>query len=458
MCEICSYHYRIRMNSINRIFNKSFFFTFSIIHLLTFSAKSQEIKSYTLQQALKIACENNKQIKKNKLVAERSKEFITEAKEFRLPDMDFHTSYSRITNLTEFESLGLKKHSFTQTIPEMYDITSSIKLPIYEGNKINNLVKKAQQENELDEIYLKKTIHNIQMQVVIQFLKIYELQEVQKVIKERITEEKERLKEIKTLYKNGVLTKNEILRGELQLADRELALLTNEKELKIAKNDFKVLVQLDEKFDFHIDTSNINELITKKSDYTTLLEKTLRNEEIEFVEKEIELTKTQFKLAKANYYPKINLFGSYSFKYPNYMFFPPSPYLYSLGQIGIELRYNLSELYKNSTKMEIAKQSTSIQEANLKIVTDEMKSQIFNAYTQYEEVIDKILVVKKAVVLAEENYRIVRVKYSNQLVLMTEMIDADNALLQTKFNEIALQINAIYKYYQLLHIAGIIGE
>ena len=43
------------------------------------------------------------------------------------------------------------------------------------------------------------------------------------------------------------------------------------------------------------------------------------------------------------------------------MFFPPSPYLYSLGQIGIELRYNLSELYKNSTKMEIAKQSTSIQ-------------------------------------------------------------------------------------------------
>ena len=38
------------------------------------------------------------------------------------------------------------------------------------------------------------------------------------------------------------------------------------------------------------------------------------------------------------------------------------------------------------------------------------------------------------------------------------MIDADNALLHTKFNEIALQINAIYKYYQLLHIAGIIGE
>lgn len=446
------------MKSFYSFFNKSFLCFLGTLPLFTSSLFGQEIKSYTLQEVLKIAQKNNIQVKKTALLTERSKEVITETKELRLPDVNFHSSYSRISNLTEFENLGLEKHSFTKTIPEMYDVTSSIKMPIFEGNKINNLIKKAQQENELDEIYLKKTIHDIQMQVVIQFLKIYELQEYQKVILDRIVAEKEQLKEIKTLHRNGVVTKNEVIRGELQLADRELALLTNEKELKIAKNDFKILLQLDESVNFILDTSNEIGTINEKTNYSSLLEKTLKNEEIALAEKEIEITKTDLNLTKSNYYPKINLLGSYSFKYPNYMFFPPSPYLYSLGQIGVELHYNLSDLYKNKSRMEIAKKNTAIQELNLKVVEDEMKSKIFNAYTQYEEVLDKILVAKKSVVLAEENYRIVQVKYLNQLVLITEMLDADNALLQAKFNEIALQINSIYQHYQLLHIAGIIGE
>lgn len=446
------------MKSFYSFFNKSFLCFLGTLPLFTSSLFGQEIKSYTLQEVLKIAQKNNIQVKKTALLTERSKEVITETKELRLPDVNFHSSYSRISNLTEFENLGLEKHSFTKTIPEMYDVTSSIKMPIFEGNKINNLIKKAQQENELDEIYLKKTIHDIQMQVVIQFLKIYELQEYQKVILDRIVAEKEQLKEIKTLHRNGVVTKNEVIRGELQLADRELALLTNEKELKIAKNDFKILLQLDESINFILDTSNEIGTINEKTNYSSLLEKTLKNEEIALAEKEIEITKTDLNLTKSSYYPKINLLGSYSFKYPNYMFFPPSPYLYSLGQIGVELHYNLSDLYKNKSRMEIAKKNTAIQELNLKVVEDEMKSKIFNAYTQYEEVLDKILVAKKSVVLAEENYRIVQVKYLNQLVLITEMLDADNALLQAKFNEIALQINSIYQHYQLLHIAGIIGE
>lgn len=446
------------MKSFYSFFNKSFLCFLGTLPLLTSSLFGQEIKSYTLQEVLKIAQKNNIQVKKTALLTERSKEVITETKELRFPDVNFHSSYSRISNLTEFENLGLEKHSFTKTIPEMYDVTSSIKMPIFEGNKINNLIKKAQQENELDEIYLKKTIHDIQMQVVIQFLKIYELQEYQKVILDRIVAEKEQLKEIKTLHRNGVVTKNEVIRGELQLADRELALLTNEKELKIAKNDFKILLQLDESVNFILDTSNEIGTINEKTNYSSLLEKTLKNEEIALAEKEIEITKTDLNLTKSSYYPKINLLGSYSFKYPNYMFFPPSPYLYSLGQIGVELHYNLSDLYKNKSRMEIAKKNTALQELNLKVVEDEMKSKIFNAYTQYEEVLDKILVAKKSVILAEENYRIVQVKYLNQLVLITEMLDADNALLQAKFNEIALQINSIYQHYQLLHIAGIIGE
>ncbi|MOA42200.1 hypothetical protein D3C78_1642300 [compost metagenome] len=59
---------------------------------------------------------------------------------------------------------------------------------------------------------------------------------------------------------------------------------------------------------------------------------------------------------------------------------------------------------------------------------------------------------------ANENYRIVRMKYLNQLALITDMIDADNSLLEAKFTDVSAKVDAQLKYYQLQHAAGILNN
>ena len=44
------------------------------------------------------------------------------------------------------------------------------------------------------------------------------------------------------------------------------------------------------------------------------------------------------------------------------------------------------------------------------------------------------------------------------MVLITEMVDADNALLQAKYTKIATRIDAAMKHYELLHTAGLLNE
>jgi outer membrane protein TolC len=89
------------------------------------------------------------------------------------------------------------------------------------------------------------------------------------------------------------------------------------------------------------------------------------------------------------------------------------------------------------------------------VVANKMQDKIVKQYKQYEEIRDSFAVTDKAEALAEENYRLVKLQYLNQLVVLTEMVDADNALLQAKYNKISVRIDAAMKYYEMLHTAGL---
>ncbi|MBF7092353.1 TolC family protein [Flavobacterium sp. ALJ2] len=438
------------------------YFSKNLVFILVFQGvtalQAQQSNPISLQEAIKIAKENNKKILRSRIEADISKENIKETKELRLPEIDFNGGYSRITNLTEFKGGFLKDKAVTNSIPEMYNIGTAIKVPLYAGNKINNAIEIANQESKIAQVRSEKVENDIQLEVIGTYLGIQKMMELQKIIEENIKEEKSRLKEVQSLKNHGTITKNEVLRAELQLSDRELNSLTNSRNIKIALHELKTILQLPEEQEIAIDTTaSLNENVSLDN-YNYYLNNTLQNEEMRIANQEIEVKKTELKLIKGNFYPTINFFGDYNFKYPNYMFFPPNPYLYSLGQVGIEATFSLSGLYKNKTKVHIANSKIEWQKTQSEIVKNKVQDELFRNHTQYQEIVEKIIVVDKALELATENYRIVKLKYLNQLVLITEMVDADNALLQAKYNKIATRIDAEMKYYELLHIAGLLNN
>jgi outer membrane protein len=428
-----------------------------VLILFSISTLQSQVRSISLNEAIKLARENNRNILRSRLEISLSEQNIKENKNLRLPEIELNGMYSRITNITEFRGSGfLQDKVVTKAIPEIYEVRTAIKVPLYVGSKISNAIKIANQENQIAQIKKEKTENDIELDVVASYLSIYKMIELQKIFEENIKEEQSRLKEVQSLQKHGTVTKNEVIRAELQLSDRELNALTNSKNIKIALHDFKTLIQIPENEEVTIDTTaNLDEMNGIDS-YDSYKNKAFQNEEMRMADQEVNIKKTELKLAKGNYYPAINFFGNYGFNYPNYKFFPPNPYLYTLGQVGIEARFDISGLYKNKTKVQMANTRIQWQENQSEILKDKVQDELFKNHTQYQEILEKFAVVDKALELADENYRIVKLKYLNQLVLITEMVDADNALLQAKYNKISTRIDAVMKHYELLRTAGML--
>ncbi|MDE5976033.1 MAG: TolC family protein, partial [Muribaculaceae bacterium] len=61
---------------------------------------------------------------------------------------------------------------------------------------------------------------------------------------------------------------------------------------------------------------------------------------------------------------------------------------------------------------------------------------------------------QKSVELAERNYLVTSTRYSADMALITDMLDAANSRLEAQQQLVNARINIIYYYYKLLFITG----
>ncbi|MET3532155.1 outer membrane protein TolC [Chryseobacterium flavum] len=443
---------------MNMIFNACKYQCIALCLLLVSSLLHSQMADYqhlSLQQALETGLKNNKKIRMSHLQQEMAVTKEKDLKMEKLPDIEFHTSYNQVTNLFQHQDGLFNKATKYDVINGMYDFTLSASIPVYMGGKIKNSEKKASIDTEISSLRTHADQRQLKMEIITAFLQIHHLKEQQSLINDKMKEDSVNIRQVKVLKSNGVVTVNEVLRTSLQLSNHKMSWTELDNDIQIAEHKLKTILSLPENLEMHVDTED---LISDKADIPYINEVTEtalhKNESVEITHKNLSLKELEQKIIKANYLPKITAGGEYFLKYPNMMFFPPEPYAYRLGMIGINLTYPIENLYKNKYKMQEAKENIDMAKLQIEENEEKIRHSVYEAYKKFEETEQKVKIAEEAIEQAKENYRIVRTKYANKLSLITELIDADNAYLEAQSNLISVKINRQLKYYQLQYAIG----
>ncbi|WP_260446548.1 TolC family protein [Chryseobacterium lactis] len=408
-----------------------------------------------LQQAVEIGLKNNKNIQISHLKHTMSVTKEKDLKMEKLPDIEFHTSYNQVTNLFQHQNGVFNKATKYDVINGMYDFTSSASIPVYMGGKIKNTEKKAAIDTEISALKTHLDERQLKMEIITAFLQIHHLKEQQNLIHDKMKEDSVNIKQVKTLKANGVVTVNEVLRTSLQLSNHTMSWTELDNDIQIAEHQLKTILSLPENQEMHVDTENLISDSTSVPYIDQLMENALeKNESVEMTHKNLSLKELDQKITKANYLPKITAGGEYFLKYPNMMFFPPEPYAYRLGMIGVNLTYPIENLYKNKYRMQEARENIDLAKLQIEENEEKIRHNVYEVYKKFEETDQKVKIAEEAIHQAQENYRIVKTKYANKLSLITELIDADNTYLEAESNLISVKINRQLKYYQLQYTIG----
>ena len=322
-------------------------------------------------------------------------------------------------------------------------------MPLFTGGKIKYGIESARLLKKASELDLDNDKDEVIFNTTSAYINLYKSFQAINLVKENLHSSLARDTNFANLERNGLLARNDLLKSQLQSSNIELSLLDAETSNKLAIVNMDIMLGLPENTVLAVD-SNFTVTTTELKNFTDYESLALQSrKDIQALGFRKKAAATEIKSANADAYPGIALTGGYIAAYV-----PKVVTITNAVNIGIGVQYNLASLYKKNTKLLQAKARQTEVTANEELLTDAIRTEVNRDYQDVLLSQRKIVVYEKAFEQATENYRIINNKYNNSLVTITDLLDADVALLQSKLNISFARADAILAYNKLLLTSG----
>jgi len=431
----------------------------SIVYFLGLLFCSQSGKAqnslFTLEEIWVKAKEHNKELKVGALEVGKSEVLLKDAKSERLPEINANGSYSRLTNMPIYEHGIFHRPTVAPVINQSYIISAEASLNLYRGGKTKReiSIKKVELEATLNQQQL--SLADVKFKSASYFYELLRNLQLKDLTVQEIAYEEKQLTEIGHLYKNGTVLKSDLLRAELKISNQKMLLSEIENNISLSVQQLNIIMGRADQEPLDPVVKNIEIIEPYALSYEDYLAIAYKNSfEFRLSENAVALSNLNLQQVKSNILPKVDFFTSYDYTYPQSQFYPYSNALFGIGQAGVKVSMPISGLYLNKYKKAAALLKRNEQVVRHEIKQDEIRNEVRAAYLRYTEALERIEVARKNITQATEALRILKASYFNQQSLLTDLLDAETQLLQSKFDLTSAQVGAQVQFYQLQRKVG----
>lgn len=410
---------------------------------------AQNSRTLTMGEVLQLSVSNNAKIKVAQAKLNTLSANVEEAKEKKLPSLSLSASLMK-----PFNTLSVKSEipAIAQSGGASPDYVAfqqlNLGIPLFAGFKIKNGIAVAQYQKSIQEHQLESDKQDVATIATQGFINLYKAQQAIKVIQENLKRAHQRSSDFEKMEKNGLVARNDVMSVKLQESNVKLSLADAERNLKVLNYNLATFLSLPEGTEIVAELGNTDTAIL--SDISTLQQNSKeKREEYKILKEQEGIAKTQVELAKSAYYPTISATAGYINAW-----LPSIMQLNHITSVGVALNWDLSSFYKSKSSIEKAKlQQIEIAESQ-KAVEDQLKTEVYKAYQEYQLSQDKISVYKEALALANENYRVVKNKFDNGLSTTTDLLTSDIDELQAQLNLVYGEADVKWAYFNLQRQSG----
>lgn len=417
---------------------------------LKIAAQSQ-VRMLPVEELFRLGTENSLQLKAARIQEVISEDQQKTASTARLPNVQMGATAGVIGQPVVFQR-GLSHPIRPETPNYSQNYNIELTQPLYQGGKIQYNIRKADIQRQIALLHTTNDEAEIKLVLLQQYMDLFSYYKQREVLARNIEESERRLKDISRMKSEGLLTRNDELRSELQLTNDRLAYQEADNSIVLTSQQLDILLGLDESLQIVPDTSLLSKAIGMQ-DYETYVQLAYENYPgMQIARKNIQLAQNDIKLVRANYLPNLLLRAG------NTLARPLSTTLADMynnnWNVALSLSYNLSSLYQNKHRMHEAKQVVQLRQTAEEQLMQDIRIHVKAAYTRHREALDRVEALKLSVKQAEENYRIVQNRYLNQLSILTDLLDASSVRLTAELQLTVARTQTIYTYYELQRACG----
>ena len=434
---------------LNRLFLWVSVFCFSTA---TVSAQQPVEKKLRVDELFSLVIQNNPSLSVSKVDIQIAKQDVEVSKTERLPDLNVNASAMYIGDATILDkNLANATKVDMPHFGNIYSFEAS--QLIWKGGTVKNAIKAKSLQADLASLNYLYDEQDMKLLALGYYLDLYKLHNQADVYRQNIDLAEQRLENINRFFQQGMVTRNDLIRGELQISNLKLDLQRIENNRLILNKQLTVALGLPEEVQIVPDDGILEE--RSQAGLLASYQDAVQNHpSILMTKKAIELYEVSDKITKAERMPSLALFGGNTLQRP-ITSSSPALDMYSNGwNVGLSLNFNIASLYKTPKKVQLGQYEIERAHALANEAEQRLGIAVNAAYIKYNESLTQNKTFEKNRDLADENYRIMESKYNNQLAILLDMIDASNTKLDAELQHTNSEINILFAYYRLLKESG----
>ncbi len=206
---------------------------------------AQETRKLSLEESIQIGLENSELIHSSKMKVDYAEARWDEVKTNRLPSLKLNAAYTRLSEINPFVlNIPGGRIDISSSIVNNYIVRLSFQQPLFTGFKLagnSNIAvysyEAQKQEYTRDEQQLILDIKNA-------YWNLFKATKVKSVVDENVDLIKAHLTDVKNFFDNGLSTKNDVLKVQVQLAEAELRQIDANNGVQLARSNLNNIIGL----------------------------------------------------------------------------------------------------------------------------------------------------------------------------------------------------------------------
>jgi outer membrane protein len=423
-----------------------------VTSLMITNTRAQD-RTLSLDEAIKLGVQNSKVLKLSQSKIDQAVSRYNQAKDEALPSGKASLAYNRAEIPANHLSFGPSSSFNLPKSADAYLGIVSLNEPIFAGGKYRYARETTDLLTRVSRLDAEKDKDEITYDIINSFYNLYKILQSKRVVDSNLKSIDAQIHQSQRFFEQGLVTKNDVLRFQLQRANVELNGIDLESNRKVINYDLIVLLGLPETMQINI--AQINEANRPVAPLSSYIDTAMASrQEVQQLVLQSKVAETNIKNVTANQLPTLAASAGLYYVDANINPLPKSGNYITPMTVGLTFGWNFSSLWTNKNKVAEAKIQREQVTLNQGILSNDIRRDVNRSYEGYQVALNKIKLLQTSIDQATENNNILISKYKSNIASATDRADAETLLYQAQINLELAKADAGLAYYTLLKSTG----
>jgi outer membrane protein TolC len=415
------------------------------------SSVRAEPRRLALDDGIRLGLANNQTLRSSRAGVQLAGAREREAVIGRLPSLKLSGGYTRVNEIDPFvftfpspPGQLPRIETIVPSIPNNYSARLSLQQPLFTGLRLQSIgaiasdnSQAARQDYARDQAQL---IYNVKNS----YWNLYRVIEARKVVDQNVERIRAHLDDIKHLQAQGLATRNDVLKVQVQLSNAHLLQIDARNGIQLARTSLNSLVGLvlDTETEPSSELGDDPEEPQAEESLPALVQKARAGRpEVKAMEWRARAASDAVALARSGWYPQIAATGNCYLARPNQRIFPPTDKFTPSWDVGVGATFDVWNWGLTAHQTAEAKAQLTQAQAALAQLGDGITLEVTQDYLNLQQAREKVAAAETALVQAEENRRVAGDGFKAGTVLSADLLDAETNLLQVQLGRTQARVD-----------------